>query len=114
MDVKKVQGALVLREGEQHCADTETAFYARCSYCWPEFHDAGCMIYNTIHECGYAKKLDVSTKEEAEALVKQMNEETKCPKCHQKIKWRAMTEIEILEQERVVENVMNRDISNTR
>ncbi len=113
MRVEKVEGIPVLEAGEQYCADMDTVYYARCGYYWPEFYDAGCMIYSKIKECGYKKMLSCSTREEAEKKILAMDEDA-CPWCGKKHKWRAMTEIEIMEQERLVENVMNRDISKTR
>ena len=114
MQVEKTEGPYVLKEGEQHCSDLETVYYARCSYYWPEFHDQGCMIYSTVVECGYAEKLDARTREEAQALVEEKNRTSACPKCGKEHKWKVMTEVEILEQQRLVENIMNKDISMTR
>lgn len=114
MKVEKTVGPYQLKEGEQHCSDLMPVYYARCSYYWPEFHDVGCMVYSTVKECGYREKMDCASREEAEALVEKMNETRECPMCHKAHKWKAMLETEILEQQRLVENIMNRDISTMR
>lgn len=89
-------------------------FYARCSYFWPEFHDEGAIIYSTVVECGQKTKLDCQTREEAEELVKKMNESVPCPKCQKPHKWKVMTDFEIRQQENMVANIMNKDISKQR
>lgn len=114
MKVEKTEGPYKLKEGERHCSELEKVYYARCSYYWPEFHDEGCMIYSTVKECGHTEKLDCTTREEADAIVKRMNDSCECPACHKSHKWKAVMEVEILEQQRLVENIMNRDISTTR
>lgn len=94
--------------------DEKLTFYARCSYFWPEFHDEGAIVYSTVVECGYKEKLDCATREEADEEVRRMNEARSCPKCGKLHKWKTMTDFEIRQQENMVANIMNKDISKQR
>ena len=89
-------------------------FYARCSYFWPKFHDEGAIVYSTVVECGYKEPLTCRTREEADEIIKKMNEDRPCPKCQKIHKWKAMTEFEIGQQENMIANIMNKDISKQR
>lgn len=89
-------------------------FYARCSYFWPEFHDKGAIVYSTVVECGYKEPLTCRSRKEADAIVNKMNKGHPCPKCQKFHKWKTMTEFEIGQQENMVANIMNRDISKQR
>ena len=46
--------------------------------------------------------------------IKKMNEDRPCPKCQKIHKWKAMTEFEIGQQENMIANIMNKDISKQR
>lgn len=89
-------------------------FYARCSYFWPEFHDEGAIVYSTVVECGYKEELPCASREQADEKVREMNESYPCPVCGKLHKWKTMTDFEVRQQENMIANVMNKDISKQR
>lgn len=95
-------------QAEQHCSGILPVYYAKCTYAWPEFFDKGAFVYSEVRVCDYKQEVACETREEAEAAVQKMNEDgAVCPKCGQAHKFKAYTQIEILEEERMVQNIMN-------
>lgn len=87
--------------------DMEPVYYVKCSYCWPEFVDRGCFVYSEVHFCDYAKKLDCTTLEEAEAIAAQMNETEECPVCHHRHKFKATTNFDMMNEKDLADRLIN-------
>ncbi len=87
-------------------------YYAKCGYCWPEFFDKGCITYREVRFCSYREKLDCTSQEEAEKIVARMNQNGKtCPVCGHVGKFRALTNFDMINEQRIIDGVINNAVN---
>lgn len=89
--------------------ELEPVYYAKCSYCWPEFIDMGAFVTSKVRYCSYQKELDCHTEEDAERIVAKMNQRDACPICGNHKKFKATTNFDMYNAKRILDQIVNSD-----
>jgi hypothetical protein len=91
--------------------EMEPTYYAQCGYYWPEFFDKGAFVYSEVRFCSYKKKLDCKTLEEAQKIVDQMNRDEVCPVCGKRGKFKATTDFDMYNEQRIIDGIINNAVN---